>query len=110
MSEDTLADTEAAAAAAQLIESIAKPYRDVDPGIRIGASVGIALAPFDGDEPEQLLKSADLALYRAKSDGNVAMSSAEVVPSEAPRSTSEAPRRSTSSSRRASARECRPVP
>ena len=35
----------------------------------IGASVGIAVAPTDGDDGETLLKKADLALYRAKSEG-----------------------------------------
>jgi predicted signal transduction protein with EAL and GGDEF domain len=34
-----------------------------------GASVGIALAPEDGDDPDRLLKAADLALYRAKAEG-----------------------------------------
>jgi diguanylate cyclase (GGDEF)-like protein len=33
------------------------------------ASVGIAIAPADGQTPERLLKSADLALYKAKADG-----------------------------------------
>jgi predicted signal transduction protein with EAL and GGDEF domain len=32
-------------------------------------SVGVALAPADGTNPERLLKSADLALYRAKAEG-----------------------------------------
>ena len=33
------------------------------------ASVGVALAPTDGTDPERLLKSADLALYKSKADG-----------------------------------------
>ena len=37
--------------------------------VTIGASIGIAIAPEDGSDPDKLLKSADLALYRAKSDG-----------------------------------------
>ena len=37
--------------------------------IVIGTSVGIAFSPQDGTDPDQLLKNADLALYRAKQDG-----------------------------------------
>ena len=40
-----------------------------DQAVHIGASVGVALAPQHGDEPGELLHSADLALYAAKSDG-----------------------------------------
>ena len=35
----------------------------------IGASVGIAVGPSDGLKPDELLRNADLALYRAKGDG-----------------------------------------
>jgi predicted signal transduction protein with EAL and GGDEF domain len=37
--------------------------------IVVGASVGIALSPLDGRDAEILLRNADLALYRAKTDG-----------------------------------------
>ena len=37
--------------------------------ITTDASIGIALAPGDGLDLDQLLKNADLALYRAKGDG-----------------------------------------
>ena len=37
--------------------------------IVIGISIGIALAPQHGVDPDQLLKNADLALYRTKSEG-----------------------------------------
>jgi len=32
-------------------------------------SIGISMAPEDGQDPDQLLKNADMALYRAKTDG-----------------------------------------
>jgi predicted signal transduction protein with EAL and GGDEF domain len=59
----------ATALAIRLIELLSAPY-DLD-GHRliIGATVGIAIAPNDGADAEQLLKNADLALYRAKADG-----------------------------------------
>ena len=37
--------------------------------IVIGASVGIALSPGDGASCEELMRNADMALYRAKADG-----------------------------------------
>src|SRR6185503_7334342 len=37
--------------------------------VAIGTSIGIAIAPSDGTDPERLMKGADMALYRAKGDG-----------------------------------------
>lgn len=37
--------------------------------IKMAASIGIALFPFDAREPERLIENADMALYRAKSEG-----------------------------------------
>lgn len=55
--------------AQRIIEQMTVPF-DIDDGQTIaGASIGIAVAPADGTTPEQLLRNADLALYRAKSDG-----------------------------------------
>ncbi|MGZ5095372.1 MAG: putative bifunctional diguanylate cyclase/phosphodiesterase [Burkholderiales bacterium] len=62
--------TEAAAKlAARIVEVLSVPFRIGDQTIVIGASVGIAVAPGDGDDVDQILKNADLALYRAKEDG-----------------------------------------
>jgi len=54
----------------RLVETLAMPpYLIQDHQLVIGCSVGIALAPLDGEDAEDLLKKADLALYRAKLDG-----------------------------------------
>jgi diguanylate cyclase (GGDEF)-like protein len=59
----------AATLASRLVEIVATPYDIQDHQLIIGTSVGIALAPDDGKDPDELLKNADLALYRAKADG-----------------------------------------
>jgi predicted signal transduction protein with EAL and GGDEF domain len=46
-----------------------EPYDLVGNRLVVGTSIGIALAPRDGDNADQLLKNADLALYRAKAEG-----------------------------------------
>jgi diguanylate cyclase (GGDEF)-like protein len=51
------------------VEALSAPYDVVGHRITIGASVGISLSPGDGLTRDKLLKSADVALYRAKSDG-----------------------------------------
>lgn len=55
--------------AGRIIERISAPYEIDGQQINIGASIGLAIAPTDGKDPEQLLKNADLAMYRAKTDG-----------------------------------------
>ncbi len=55
--------------ATRLIEAIAEPYEIGGQQAMVGTSVGIALVPADGDNPDQLLKNADMALYRAKAEG-----------------------------------------
>ena len=60
---------EAAALAERIISAISEPYDIETSKIVIGTSIGIALAPSDGIEPSELMKQADLALYRQKSAG-----------------------------------------
>jgi diguanylate cyclase (GGDEF)-like protein len=55
--------------AARLTSAVTSPMQFNENAIVPSMSVGIALAPADGNNPERLLKSADLALYKAKADG-----------------------------------------
>ena len=65
----TAGPTEAASLALRLIEAVSEPY-DIDGHqVVIGVSIGIAMGPGDGHSPEQLIRNADLALYRSKKDG-----------------------------------------
>lgn len=60
---------EAAALARRVVKALAAPYEIAGKSIVVGTSVGIAVAPADGADPEELLKKADHALYRCKADG-----------------------------------------
>ncbi len=60
---------DAVALSMRLVESLSAPYDIGGHQVVIGASVGFALAPDDALEAEELLKMADIALYRAKGDG-----------------------------------------
>jgi diguanylate cyclase (GGDEF)-like protein/PAS domain S-box-containing protein len=53
----------------RIVEIIAEPFDINGNKITIQTSIGIALAPADGIEPGELMKKADLALYRMKSEG-----------------------------------------
>ncbi|MGH6846395.1 MAG: bifunctional diguanylate cyclase/phosphodiesterase, partial [Methylocella sp.] len=55
--------------AERIVTRLSEPYDIEGQQVLIGASVGIALAPADGETAEQLLSNADLALYQAKEDG-----------------------------------------
>src|SRR5436190_5950450 len=52
----------------RLLEAIGDPYLLDGHSVVIGATIGIAMSPSDGDESDRLLKNADMALSRAKSD------------------------------------------
>jgi diguanylate cyclase (GGDEF)-like protein len=55
--------------ARQLIEALSKAFTVGAVTIHVGATIGIARAMRDGARQEQLMRSADLALYRAKQEG-----------------------------------------
>ncbi len=71
------ADTESADVASELAQRlltvVSEPYEIDGHTVTVGASIGIALAPNDGNDPDRLLKQADMALYRAKGDGKGAL-------------------------------------
>jgi len=55
--------------AQRIIESLSLPYEIDAHTLYIGASIGLAIGPRDGRTAEMLIRSADLALYRAKDAG-----------------------------------------
>lgn len=55
--------------ARRIIDVMSQPFEVDGHVVHVGTSVGVAVAPGDGQDSESLLRHADLALYRAKSDG-----------------------------------------
>jgi diguanylate cyclase (GGDEF)-like protein/PAS domain S-box-containing protein len=66
---NVVSPNEASDHAARLIKALSDDYVIDGIEVVIGASVGIALSPGDGETSEELMRNADMALYRAKSDG-----------------------------------------
>lgn len=66
----TLNDLQNAAAAEvvakKILEAFSQPFRVSENNLFVSASIGIALAPDDGEDAETLLRCADIAMYRAK--------------------------------------------
>ena len=60
---------DAANLAERLVDDLSRTYVLDGHQVVIGSSIGIALGPNDGTEPDQLMKRADLALYSAKLQG-----------------------------------------
>jgi diguanylate cyclase (GGDEF)-like protein/PAS domain S-box-containing protein len=50
-------------------EAVRAPYDLAGHAVVVDISIGIAMAPNDGTDPDGLLKAADMALYGAKADG-----------------------------------------
>lgn len=53
----------------RILDSLCTPFRFDEQELYIKASLGIALAPYDGEDAETLLKNADAAMYKAKQKG-----------------------------------------
>ncbi|SMF74382.1 putative bifunctional diguanylate cyclase/phosphodiesterase [Allosphingosinicella indica] len=52
-----------------IVETMKQPFLYLDQHLFVGASIGAALGPQDGESVEDMMRSADLALHRAKADG-----------------------------------------
>jgi diguanylate cyclase (GGDEF)-like protein len=60
---------DAMAMSARIVDAVAQPFELDGSRLSVGVSIGIALAPQDGLDPDELLRKADLALYRTKARG-----------------------------------------
>jgi diguanylate cyclase (GGDEF)-like protein len=60
---------DAGSVATKIIQAIAKPFRVGHRELYVSASIGIAMYPTDGEDAEELLKDADIAMYSAKAAG-----------------------------------------
>ncbi|WP_121114290.1 putative bifunctional diguanylate cyclase/phosphodiesterase [Croceibacterium ferulae] len=60
---------EAASIGQEILRLVEQPVQHHGRLLHATASIGIAVAPTDGRDPDTLLKNADLALYRAKDSG-----------------------------------------
>ena len=66
---DVGAAPDAGVVARKLVKALAKPFEVEGHNVYAGASVGISFFPDDGDNPSDLLKKADTAMYQAKEEG-----------------------------------------
>ncbi len=55
--------------AQRVVDTLARPMRLDGNDIRTGTSIGISFFPTDDTDPEELIRKADLALYKAKAGG-----------------------------------------
>jgi diguanylate cyclase (GGDEF)-like protein len=55
--------------AERLIKSIEQPFNRDGREVFIGVSIGASLYPQDGQDPESLMRAADMAMYHAKASG-----------------------------------------
>ncbi|QFS89003.1 MULTISPECIES: GGDEF domain-containing protein [unclassified Marinobacter] len=62
-------DSNAMSKAAEIIKTLAEPFRVDSADITIGCSVGIAMFPEHGEDADQLQQVADRAVYEAKGAG-----------------------------------------
>jgi diguanylate cyclase (GGDEF)-like protein len=59
----------AAKLAEKVLERLSEPFSLEGQEVHISASIGVTICPLDHDDPHQIVKNADMAMYRAKSTG-----------------------------------------
>ncbi|TDW33418.1 diguanylate cyclase (GGDEF)-like protein [Rhizobium azibense] len=67
--EEVQTKERAAALAQRLVNAIGETFIVEGQPVQLGVSIGIAITPDDGDTADGVLKNADTALYKAKTDG-----------------------------------------
>jgi len=75
-------EDEAADVARKILAKVSEPYFVADDELHVTTSVGVAIYPRNGETPEDLLRSADSAMYRVKVAGGNGFELAEQVPSQ----------------------------
>lgn len=55
--------------AEKILQVLNKPFRFEGRDLHVGASIGISVIPDDGEDPEEILRYADTAMYQAKQAG-----------------------------------------
>jgi diguanylate cyclase (GGDEF)-like protein len=63
------ARADASAVAGRMVATLSEPFLIDGQQVLVGATVGVALYPDDGRSADELIRSVDLALYRAKAEG-----------------------------------------
>ncbi len=66
---DVVGPRDAEMLARRIIDAVAEPFEIDERKIYLGLSIGIALCPQDADTADELMRRADVALYRAKNEG-----------------------------------------
>jgi diguanylate cyclase (GGDEF)-like protein/PAS domain S-box-containing protein len=74
LQENITAATEAGHLAGRIVAAFEKPFRLGGRSVSVTASVGITLFPKDSSGADELLRNADLAMYRAKRTGGARFS------------------------------------
>src|SRR5919106_1377658 len=59
----------AAKLAEKVLERLSEPFSLEGQEVHVSASIGVTICPLDHDDPNQIVKNADMAMYRAKNTG-----------------------------------------